>query len=80
MDNFHLFTDKRKLILKKVEPWNSVRVTFNIPREAAWRLKQLAQQGNVTLRQLGVLAVQKIIKYFSSVNLIAKFNCVFSVR
>ena len=58
MDNFHLFTDKRKLILKKVEPWNSVRVTFNIPREAAWRLKQLAQQGNVTLKQLGVLAVQ----------------------
>ncbi|CAG2251845.1 unnamed protein product [Mytilus edulis] len=53
-----LSTDKRKLILKKVEPWNSVRVTFNIPREAAWRLKQLAQQGNVTLRQLGVLAVQ----------------------
>ncbi|XP_060082309.1 mucin-2-like [Ylistrum balloti] len=53
-----LSTDKRKLILKKVEPWNSVRVTFNIPREAAQRLKQLAQQGDSTLRQLGVLAVQ----------------------
>lgn len=53
-----LSTDKRKLILKKVEPWNSVRVTFNIPREAAHRLKQLAQQGDSTLRQLGVLAVQ----------------------
>ncbi|KAL5022470.1 hypothetical protein ScPMuIL_001625 [Solemya velum] len=53
-----LLTDKRKLILKKVEPWNSVRVTFNIPREAALRLKHLAQQGNTTLRSLGVLAVQ----------------------
>ncbi|KAK3090441.1 hypothetical protein FSP39_011881 [Pinctada imbricata] len=53
-----LSTDKKKLILKKVEPWNSVRVTFKIPLEAARRLKQLAQQGNASLRQLGVLAVQ----------------------
>ena len=53
-----IFADKRKLILKKVEPWNSVRVTFKIPLEAARRLKQLAQQGNSSLRQLGVLAVQ----------------------
>lgn len=41
-----------------MEPWNSVRVTFKIPREAATRLKQLAQQGNSTLRELGVLAVK----------------------
>lgn len=54
---FH-FSDKKKLILKKVEPWNSVRVTFKIPRDAASRLKQLAQQGNATLRELGVLAVK----------------------
>ena len=47
-----------ELVLKKVEPWNSVRVTFNIPREAALRLKQLAEQGNHHLRQLGVLGVQ----------------------
>ncbi|WAR23202.1 NCOA6-like protein, partial [Mya arenaria] len=53
-----LLTDKNKLILKKVEPWNSVKVTFKIPREAAIRLKQLAQQGNATLKELGVLAVQ----------------------
>ncbi|CAH1774849.1 unnamed protein product [Owenia fusiformis] len=52
-------TDKeRRLIIKKVEPWNSVRVTFNIPKEAALRLKQLAEQGDRTLRELGIMAVQ----------------------
>lgn len=35
-----------------------MRVTFNIPKEAAIRLKHLAEQGDQTLRQLGVLAVQ----------------------
>lgn len=60
-----LLTDKNKLILKKVEPWNSVRVTFNIPREAAARLKQLAQQGNATLRDLGVLAVTILDQHIS---------------
>jgi len=50
--------DERSLILKKVEPWNSVRVTFNIPADAAERLRELAQHPNSVLREFGVLAVQ----------------------
>lgn len=41
-----------------MEPWNSVRVTFNMPVEAARRLKELAERRDSILRELGILAVQ----------------------
>ncbi|KAJ8032868.1 Nuclear receptor coactivator 6 [Holothuria leucospilota] len=44
--------------LKSLEPWNSIKVTFNIPREAAIRLQELARLGDDALVNLGILSVQ----------------------
>lgn len=46
-------------MIKKVEPWNSVKVTVNIPKDAAERLKALAHQNDgAALRNLGIMSLQ----------------------
>uniref|UniRef100_W5MAF8 Nuclear receptor coactivator 6 n=1 Tax=Lepisosteus oculatus TaxID=7918 RepID=W5MAF8_LEPOC len=50
--------DSERLLPQRLEPWNSVRVTFNIPRDAADRLRLIAQNNQQQLRDLGILSVQ----------------------
>merc|ERR1711988_1918493 len=49
--------DNKKLDVTKCEPWNSVKVTFNLPKDAAEKLAQLAQAGDDVLRELGILSL-----------------------
>lgn len=58
MDVFFIIGEEEKVKVKKIEPWNSVRVTISIPKEAAQKLKILAQQGSQVLKSLGILTVQ----------------------
>ena len=44
--------------MTKCEPWNSVKVTFNLPKDAAEKLAKLAQSGDEVLRELGILSFQ----------------------
>ncbi|XP_050429005.1 uncharacterized protein LOC126838531 isoform X2 [Adelges cooleyi] len=50
--------EEKGIYVNKLEPWNSVKVTITVPREAAIKLQQLAQQGDATLSRLGILSVQ----------------------
>ena len=49
-----------------MESWNSVRIKFNVTREAADKLKELVESNDNALRNLGILSVQidndKIVK------------------
>jgi hypothetical protein len=56
----YLNLGRKRFALKKIQPWNSVKVTFDIPKDAADRLRLLAIEGNLHLIELGILSVEII--------------------
>ena len=67
------FLGYESIDLQKLQPWNSVRVTLNLPRHAAQRLRELALQGSPALRELGILSIQldgdQVIKGIQPINI-----------
>ncbi|CAF1238943.1 unnamed protein product [Rotaria sordida] len=53
-----IISGRKRFALKKIQPWNSVKVTFDIPKTAADQLRLLAIEGNVCLIELGILSVE----------------------
>ncbi|CAF3164872.1 unnamed protein product [Rotaria socialis] len=53
-----LHIGRRRFVLKKIQPWNSVKVTFDMPKEAVDRLRLLATEDNLHLVELGILSVE----------------------
>ncbi|CAF1340678.1 unnamed protein product [Rotaria magnacalcarata] len=53
-----LHIDRRRFVLKKIQPWNSVKVTFDMPKEAVDRLRLLATEDTLHLNELGILSVE----------------------
>ena len=49
-------SDEIKVV--KCEPWNSVKITFDLPAEAAEKLSKLAETGDDVLREMGILSLQ----------------------
>ena len=54
--SFTLLTDDVNVV--KCEPWNSVKITFDLPAEAAEKLSELAKAGDDVLREMGILSLQ----------------------